>query len=106
MLTTAFALAALAQGQQAVGSPQDRLASYLKVLAAHQTSREANLGAGEMLDLLGRGSNARTYIQKAIEAASEPDQKARMQRVMALSFAFDRAGTSSLRTTACGQSSR
>jgi tetratricopeptide (TPR) repeat protein len=49
----------------------------------------ANNQAGTMLDLAGRGGDARKYFQKAIDAASEPGAKANAQRSMAMSYAFE-----------------
>jgi tetratricopeptide (TPR) repeat protein len=45
--------------------------------------------AGTMLDLAGRGADAKRLFQKAIDNASEPGAKANAQRSMAMSYAFD-----------------
>ena len=71
------------------GNPEERLATYQKQLEADPNSAEANLGAGQALDLLGRTAEGRKYIQKAIDAASDPARKAQAQRIMAMSYAFD-----------------
>jgi tetratricopeptide (TPR) repeat protein len=49
----------------------------------------ANLGAGSVLDLMGKGDEARKYFAKAIEAADTPEGKARAKRAMAISYAFE-----------------
>ena len=41
-----------------------------------------------VLDLIGRGEEARPYFQKAIDAAPDPLSKANAQRAMAMSWAF------------------
>jgi tetratricopeptide (TPR) repeat protein len=48
----------------------------------------ANIAAGNVLDLMGRGEEARKYFQKAIESAHTPEHKAMAQRAMAMSYAF------------------
>ena len=44
---------------------------------------------GSVLDLLGRGEEARKYFAKAIGSADTPEQKAMAQRAMAMSYAFE-----------------
>ena len=50
---------------------------------------EANNAAGVALDLSGKSSEAQRYFTKAIELSSTPDAKARAQRAMAMSYAFE-----------------
>lgn len=45
--------------------------------------------AGIALDLAGKGTEARAYFAKAIEAAPTPQAKAQAQRSMAMSYAFE-----------------
>jgi tetratricopeptide (TPR) repeat protein len=59
-----------------------------KELQAHPDSVDANNRAGLLLDLMGKGPEARQYFQKAIDAAPNAATKASMQRAMAMSYAF------------------
>jgi tetratricopeptide (TPR) repeat protein len=70
-------------------NPEERLAAYQKQLEASPNSFDANLGAGQMLDLLGKTAEGRKHIQKAIDAAPDAAAKARAERIMAMSYAFD-----------------
>jgi tetratricopeptide (TPR) repeat protein len=49
----------------------------------------ANNQAGILLDLAGRGADARKYFQKAIDTAPDAAAKANAQRSMAMSYAFE-----------------
>ncbi|HEY6139158.1 MAG TPA: DUF885 family protein [Thermoanaerobaculia bacterium] len=63
-----------------------------EALALYQTepnNAAANNGAGVVLDLLGRTSEARTYFNRAIELADTPAAKANARRALAMSYAFD-----------------
>lgn len=79
------------QGQQLVrdGKPQDALALYRQTLQTSPDSLPANLAAGSVLDLMGKGDEARKYFTKAIEVADTPEAKASAQRAMAMSYAFE-----------------
>jgi tetratricopeptide (TPR) repeat protein len=79
------------QGQQLMheGKLDDALALYRQALQASPDSLPANIAAGSVLDLMGRGEEARKYFQKAIESAATPEQKATAHRAMAMSYAFD-----------------
>jgi tetratricopeptide (TPR) repeat protein len=46
-------------------------------------------GAGNVLDMMGKGDEARKYFAKAIEAADTPEGKAQAERAMAISYAFE-----------------
>src|SRR6267142_2191759 len=59
-----------------------------KELQARPDSVDANNRAGLLLDLMGKGPEARQYFQKAIDAAPNAATKASMQRAMAMSYAF------------------
>jgi len=48
------------------------------------------LQAGIVLDLLGKYEEARKELSRAIELAKAPEEKARAQRTMAMSYAFER----------------
>ncbi len=71
------------------GKPEAALAVYQKELKASPGSQAANIGAGSVLDLMGRGEEARKYFTKAIETAATPEAKASAQRQMAMSYAFE-----------------
>jgi uncharacterized protein (DUF885 family) len=63
-----------------------------EALALYQTepnNAAANNGAGVVLDLLGRTTEARTYFNRAIELADTPAAKAIARRALAMSYAFD-----------------
>ena len=78
------------QGQQLMheGKPNEALALYRKAVETSPDSITANIAAGSVLDLMGRGEEARAYFARAIELATL-EQKARAQRAMAMSYAFD-----------------
>ncbi len=79
------------QAQQLMreGKPEAALAVYRQTLQTSPNSVPANIGAGGVLDLMGRGDEARKYFVKAIEAADTPEGKARARRAMAMSYAFE-----------------
>jgi tetratricopeptide (TPR) repeat protein len=79
------------QGRQLIreGKLNDALAIYSKELQVSPNSFEANLAAGNVLDLMGRGQEARNHLKKAIQVASTPEEKAVAQRATAMSYAFD-----------------
>jgi tetratricopeptide (TPR) repeat protein len=72
------------------GKPEGALAVYLEELKSSPGSLPANLGAGGLLDWMGKGKEARKHFEKAIEAADTPEHKAMAQRAMAISYAFER----------------
>lgn len=79
------------QGQQLIreGKPDDALTLYRKTLESSPASVPANMAAGSVLDLMGRGEEARKYFAKVITLADTPDRKAGGQRAMAVSYAFE-----------------
>jgi tetratricopeptide (TPR) repeat protein len=79
------------KAQQAMreGKLDDALGVYQKELAANPNSPAANNAAGTVLDLMGKGAEARQHFQRAIDAASDAGSKANAQRQMAMSYAFD-----------------
>jgi tetratricopeptide (TPR) repeat protein len=79
------------QGQQLMreGKLDDALALYRKTLQISPNSVPANIAAGSVLDLMGQGEEARMYLAKAIQVADTPEQKAMVQRAMAMSYAFE-----------------
>ena len=79
------------QGQQLIrdGRPEDALALYRQTLQTSPDSAPANIAAGSVLDLMGKGDEARKYFSKAIEVADTPEHKAGAQRAMAMSYAFE-----------------
>jgi tetratricopeptide (TPR) repeat protein len=72
------------------GKIQESLDVYLNELKSTPGSLPANLGAGGILDWMGKGKEARKHFAKAIEAADTPEHKATAQRAMAISYAFER----------------
>jgi tetratricopeptide (TPR) repeat protein len=81
----------LKEGQQLIreGKPDDALALYRKTLQTSPDSIPANIAAGSVLDLMGKGEEARKYFSKAIEVSDTPEHKAGAQRAMAMSYAFE-----------------
>ncbi len=79
------------QGQQLIreGKLDQALAIYLEQLKTTPDSVPANNAAGVVLDLMGRGAEARKYFAHAIEVAPTPQAKANAQRAMAMSWAFE-----------------
>ena len=79
------------QGQQLMreGKPEEALALYRQTLQASPDSLPANLAAGNVLDLMGKGDEARKYFAKAIDVANTPEAKASANRAMAISYAFE-----------------
>jgi len=79
------------QGQQLMkdGKLEEALALYRQTLKMSPDSLAANLAAGSVLDLMGKGEEARRYFTKAIEVAETPESKASAKRAMAMSYAFE-----------------
>jgi tetratricopeptide (TPR) repeat protein len=79
------------QGQELMraGKLDDALALYLKTLQMSPGSVPANFAAGNLLDLMGSGEEARNYLKKAVQLADTPEGKAMAQRAMAISYAFE-----------------
>jgi tetratricopeptide (TPR) repeat protein len=79
------------QGQQLMreGKLEEALALYRQTLQASPDSPAANIAAGNVLDVLGRGEEARAHFQKAIEAADTPERAAMARRAIAMSYAFE-----------------
>ncbi|MBZ5626560.1 MAG: tetratricopeptide repeat protein [Acidobacteriia bacterium] len=70
------------------GKLTEALAVYQEQLKTTPDSVPANSGAGIVLDLMGKGSEARKYFQKAIDVAPDAAAKANAHRAMAMSHAF------------------
>jgi tetratricopeptide (TPR) repeat protein len=79
------------QGQQLIreGKPDEALELYQKTLQSAPNSLPANIAAGSVLDLMGKGEQARKYFSKAVEVADTPEHKAGAERAMAMSYAFE-----------------
>jgi len=71
------------------GEFADALALYTQALAAQPGLADAHLAAGIVLDLMGRYTEARRHLAKAIEQAP-PELKANTLNAMATSYAFER----------------
>lgn len=90
------AAALLKQGQQALrqGNHSEALTIFREVIAkvppASPAASNAHVQAGVTLDLMGQYSEARSHFSKAIETAGAPEDKARAQRAMGMSYAFER----------------
>lgn len=79
------------KGQQLAreGKLEEALALYRQEFSTPANAVQAQIAAGVVLDLLGRGAEARQHFTKAIEAATTPLAKANAQRRMAMSYAFE-----------------
>ena len=79
------------QGQQLMreGKLDEALALYRHTLQISPDSLPANIAAGNVLDLMGSGEEARQYFAKAIQVADTPEHRAMAQRAMAMSYAFE-----------------
>ncbi|HVH71692.1 MAG TPA: tetratricopeptide repeat protein, partial [Candidatus Dormibacteraeota bacterium] len=79
------------QGQQLMreGKLEEALALYRQTLQSSPLSFPANIAAGNVLDLLGHGDQARKYFQKGIDIADTPEHQASSNRAMAMSYAFE-----------------
>src|SRR5215467_12536989 len=81
----------LKQGQQLMreGKLEEALALYRQTLQDSPLSLSANIAAGNVLDLMGKGEEARKYFQKAVDVAEKPEQRASANRALAMSYAFE-----------------
>lgn len=81
----------ITKGQQLTrdGKLEEALATYRQELKNTPNSVQAHNAAGVVLDLLGRGAEARQHFAKAIEVAPNAQAKTNAQRQMAMSYAFD-----------------
>ena len=77
-----------AQQRASEGRHADALELYRKALAADPKLFGAQLGIGQMLDMLGQYEEARQQLAKAIELAS-PATKDQARTAMAVSYAFE-----------------
>jgi len=79
------------QGQQLIrdGKPQEALDLYRQQLQTLPNSFSALTAAGNVLDLMGKGEEARKEFAKAITTADSSEHKAAAQRAMAISWAFE-----------------
>ena len=79
------------KGQQLTreGKLEDALALYRQEFSSADNGFQAQVAAGVVLDLMGRGAEARQHFAKAIESAKTPQAKASAQRRMAMSYAFE-----------------
>lgn len=79
------------QGQQLVrdGKPDEALALYRQTLKDTPNSVPAEIAAGSVLDLMGKGEEARKYFAMAMGGADTPEGKTAAKRAMAMSYAFE-----------------
>jgi tetratricopeptide (TPR) repeat protein len=71
------------------GKLDEALTLYRRELQKTPESSAANTAAGIVLDLMGRGEEARKYFATAIDAAPTAQAKANAQRAVAMSYAFE-----------------
>ena len=72
------------------GDHEGALAQFKKAIAEKPDSFTAHLQSGIVLDLMGRYSEARQFLQKAIDLAPTPENRVSARRAMAMSYAFER----------------
>ena len=79
------------QGQQLMrdGKPEEALALYRQTLQTSPNSIPANIAAGSVLDMMGKGEEARKYFTKALDIGDTPEGKVSAKRAMAMSYAFE-----------------
>jgi tetratricopeptide (TPR) repeat protein len=79
------------QGQQLIrdGKLEEALGLYRQTLQTSPNSLPANIAAGSVLDLMGKGEEARKYFTKAIDVADTPEGTVLAKRAIAMSYAFD-----------------
>lgn len=84
------------------GKLEEALAAYLTELRTSPKSLTANNGAGVVLDLTGRYTEARAYFERAIQVSRTPLERALARRSMAISrgFAGDCKGAEKLESGA------
>src|SRR5882724_2077501 len=70
------------------GKLEEAFAIYRAGVEASPKSGAANNGAGVVLDLMGRYSEARQYFAQAIKVSRTPLERALAQRTMAISYGF------------------
>jgi tetratricopeptide (TPR) repeat protein len=82
----------VAQGQQKLrdGLHDEALALFRQAAAAAPDAVTPRIQAGVVLDLQGKYTDARQELQRAIDLAKTPEDAARAQRSMAMSFAFEK----------------
>jgi tetratricopeptide (TPR) repeat protein len=72
---------------------EGKLSDALKIFEEHTNvpadAFAANIGAGNVLDLMDKGEEARKHFAKAVENAPTPQQKAQGNRATAMSWAFE-----------------
>jgi len=76
-----------AQELNSDGKQAEALAILNQMLAGDPTNYLANLNAGIVLDLMGDYTNARMYLDKAVQLAP-PDRRVQALRTTAISYAF------------------
>lgn len=79
------------QGQQLArdGKLTEALAVFQQHLNIPADAFAANIASGNVLDLLGKGADARKHFDKAAEIAPSPQAKAQADRALAMSYAFE-----------------
>jgi tetratricopeptide (TPR) repeat protein len=79
------------QGRQLMrdGKLEEALALYRQTIEKSPETLDAYYAAGNVLDLMGRGKEARKYFQKAKDAGQTDSRKAAAERSLAMSYAFE-----------------
>jgi tetratricopeptide (TPR) repeat protein len=84
----AAALATQAQQLESDGKRKEALVLFRQIVEKNPTDVTAHLGIGRVLDLEGQYAEARTHLQKAIDAASESQINGALS-TMGISYAFE-----------------
>ena len=77
-----------AEGLADAGKHAEALEVYRKAIAADPKLVDAQVGAGQMLDMLGKHEDARQQFAKAIDVAG-PEMKDQARTAMAVLYAFE-----------------
>lgn len=86
----AAALVKQARALTQEGKLDEALTQARQLLKTSPDNADAHTIVGVVLDLKGQYAEARKHLQKAIDLAATPDAKAQSQRIMAMSYAFDK----------------
>ncbi len=79
-----------AEQQMREGKEREAVETARQAVAASPASSDAHFTLGSMLDLAGMYEEARDAFEKSGQVATDPDDKARAQRAIAVSYGFER----------------
>src|SRR5437899_10404001 len=71
------------------GKPEDALALYRQTLQTSPDSVPANLAAGSVLEIVGKGEEARKYVTKGIDVTDTPEHTTRARSALARPYPLE-----------------